>query len=84
MARRAFATRDLFLQHLLIERHHQHVVDVEDLAGVLEDANKVRKVSLLVAFEEVFAQPEGPEDEVHMLLIGASSRRKRGCIAPTP
>ena len=58
------------MQHLLIERHHQHVIDVEELAGVLKDANEVRKISLLVPFEEVFAQTEGAEDEVHMLLVG--------------
>ena len=68
---------DLFLQNLLIERHHQHVVDVEQFSRVLEYANKIREVRLLVAFEEVFAQPEGPENEIHVFLVGIVECIKR-------
>jgi Single-strand binding protein family len=69
--------RNLFLQYLLIERHYQHVVDVEELACVLKDANEVREIRLLMALEEILAQPKGAEDEVHMLLVGVVERVKR-------
>src|SRR6185312_6223199 len=68
---------NLLFEHLFVERHHEHVIYIEELSRVLEDAYQVREVSFLMSLEEILAQPKRAEDKVHMLLIEVVERKKR-------
>ena len=68
---------DLLSQHLLIERHHDHVVEVECEAGVVEHPNDVGQVIQLVFGKELVVQIEAAEDHVdlrHVVLVGGMKR----------
>src|SRR5271157_2351374 len=67
----------LLLQHIEVVGHDQNVVDVVAFAGVIEDADDVGEVSLLMAVEEVFPQIKGLEDEADVLLVLAADGDKR-------
>ncbi len=61
---------NLFLEHLLIERHNENIVDVEALTGMHQHAHQIAEVIGLVPLEEVVLQGEGFKDEVDVLLVG--------------
>ena len=52
---------DLLVDHALIERHDHHVVEVEPLAGVVENPNDVGQVVQLVFGEELVMEIERSE-----------------------
>ena len=56
-------------QHLLVERKHQHVVDVEPFAGVRQHADEVAQIGRLVAVEKVFLQVERFKNKVRVFLV---------------
>ena len=67
----------LFLQNLKVVGHHQDVVDVVALAGVIEDTNDIGEIRLLVTMEKVLSQVKGLEDEADMLLVLAGDGNER-------
>ena len=62
----------LLSQHLLIKRHHNHVVKVVTEAGVREHSHNVREIIQLMLGEELVVQIETAEDHVdlrHVVVV---------------
>ena len=69
--------RHLFPQHLFVDRHDQHVVEVELQPRVHKYPNYVREVIQLVFAEKLVVQVEGTEHHVHhrhVVLVAAVER----------
>ena len=76
-AQAAASLSHLLPQHLLVDRHDQHVVEVEFHSRVHEHPDNVGEVIQLVLAEELVVQIEGTKHHVHhghVVLIAAMER----------
>src|SRR6516162_9585283 len=68
---------DLLPQYLFVDRHNQHVIEIEFLTGMHQHTNNVRQIVQLVLGEELVMQIEGAKDHVddgHVALVAAVER----------
>ena len=68
---------DLLLQDALVENRHNHVIEVESHAGVVQDPDDVGQVIQLVLAEEFVVQVEGAEHHVHLRHVVVVLRVER-------
>ena len=68
---------DLLLQHFFVERHHDHVIEVEGQPCVVQYTNDVGQVVQLVFREELIVQIETAEHHVHLGHVVLVRRVKR-------
>ncbi len=57
--------RHLFPQYLFVNRHDEHIVEVELQARIHEHPHDIRQVIQLVLAEKLVVQVEGTEDHIH-------------------
>jgi hypothetical protein len=60
---------DLLFQNILVEQHHDYVVEVVPGTGVEQDANDIAEVVQLMLGEELVVQVEAAENHVHLCHV---------------
>src|SRR5262245_19076624 len=73
--------RNLLFENLLVQCHYEHIMDVEALPRMHQNANQITEVVSLMAFEEIVPQRERFEDEADVLLVGIALLDIQGIVS---